>query len=77
MFDKMNYNKNHIIMFEDLNGKNSKKIKKAFNLLNIIYVFVYVYLYKYTKNVFDIFFDYQCNQLRGQPPPSWKVERLI
>jgi len=66
MFDKMNYNKSHIIMFEDLNRKNPTKIRKTLGLLNVIYVFVYVYLYKYTKNVYR---DFNITKSRGQPPP--------
>ncbi|MCG0999516.1 hypothetical protein [Acetobacter persici] len=66
MFDKMNYNKSHIIMFEDLNKKNPTKIRKTIKLLNVIYVFVHLYLYKYTKNVYR---DFNIEKSRGQPPP--------
>ncbi|MEJ5154544.1 hypothetical protein WH240_04950 [Gluconobacter wancherniae] len=71
MFEKMNYNKNHIEMYELLNKKKStnkiRKYRKALNLLNVNSVFVYVYLYINTKNVYHNFI---IEKVRGQPPPS-------
>jgi len=81
MFEKMNYNKNHIEMYELLNKKKSmkivKNIRKTLKLSNVIFVFVYVYLYINTKNVFC---DFIVEKARGQPPPSsrdWMIFKSV
>lgn len=81
MFEKMNYNKNHIEMYELLNKKKSTKIikiiRKTLNLLNVNSVFVYVYLYINTKNVLV---DFNALKCRGQPPPfgrDWMIFKSV
>lgn len=46
-----------------------KKYRKIYNTYSVNSVNGKSYLYINTKNVLGVFFDYQCNQLRGQPPP--------
>jgi len=77
MFEKQNYNKNHIKMYELLNKKKStskiRKYRKTLNLLNVNSVFVYVYLYINTKIVYC---DFIIEKARGQPPPfgeDWMI----
>lgn len=81
MFEKMNYNKNHIEMYELLNKKKSTnsiiKYKKTLNLLNVNLVFVYVCLYINTKNVL---INFIIKKVRGQPPPTsrdWMIFKSV
>lgn len=81
MFEKMNYNKNHIEMYKLINNKKStkriKKIRKTLNLLNVNSVFVYVYLYINTKYVY---YNFIIEKVRGQPPPisrDWMIFKSL
>lgn len=46
-----------------------KNTRKKLSLFSVNLDFGKSYLYINTKNVLHIFFDYQCERLRGQPPP--------